>query len=315
MNIIDKFLAYLETEMGYSRCTLASYGHDIRSWADYATAGRPETLDVASVTASDLRAWLGALAREGMAPRSLRRKQSSLRAFFRFLMREHSLPSNPCTDLAVPRTPTDLPVFVRPAEMSRALDEAAPEPGEGADFAATRAHLILLMLYSTGMRCSELIGLRDVDTDTRRRELKVMGKRSKERIIPMGEELALAIDRYRSRRDADPARAVSPADREAPLLVRDNGEPLYRKMVYNTVHSALASAGVHARRLSPHVLRHSFATDMLNAGAPLNSVRMLLGHQDLVSTQVYTHVTYSELQHNYQLAHPRALKKGGQHGH
>ena len=130
-----------------------------------------------------------------------------------------------------------------------------------------------------------------------------------------GRELAASIDAYRRLRDSSPSTSVPPSEPSAPLLVREDGRPLYRKMVYNIVHARLTEGGAHAERLSPHVMRHSCATDMLNAGAPIASVQQMLGHASLVSTQVYTHVTYKDLKNNYQLAHPRAQKKGGQYGH
>ena len=148
------------------------------------------------------------------------------------------------------------------------------------------------------------MNLLDRDVDTRKRQLRVVGKRDKERVIPFGDELAEQVEAYRA------LRHEIGADGSDRLFVRRNGKPLYRKMIYNVVHSAMAGH-VHAARKSPHVLRHSFATDMLNNGADLNAVKSLLGHASLSSTQIYTHVTFSDLQHNYQQAHPRALKKGG----
>lgn len=325
MNEIDTFILHLRNELNYSPNTLSAYRTDLDEWAQFATAGRPETLIVTDVTTSDLRTWIASRSRAGDSPRTLRRKVSALRSFFRFLMRTRGLPANPASALPLIRLPQDLPVFIRPADTERLLADthvSAPpaDPPADADptpdhqFSTIRDRLIIDLLYSTGMRCSELINLTDVNVDTRRGELKLLGKRNKERIVPFGPVLGEAIDTYRRLRDSDPATAIAPGDRSAPLLVRHDGRPLYRKMVYTIVHSALTDAGVHASRLSPHVLRHSFATDMLNAGASLSSVRQLLGHASLASTQVYTHVTYSELQHNYQLAHPRALKKGGKNG-
>ncbi len=164
------------------------------------------------------------------------------------------------------------------------------------------------MIYSTGLRCSEIQGLMDKDVDTARGELKVLGKRNKERIIPFGKELSDMITTYRKLRDGT---VGSTCQNE--FFVRESGEPLYRKLIYNVVHKALAGNTV-ASRQSPHVLRHSFATDMLNNGADLYAVQQLLGHQSLATTQVYTHITYRELKQNYQQAHPRALKKGGDYG-
>lgn len=314
MNLIEEFLQYLRLELNYSKLTVDAYSADLRAWADFATGGKPETLVASDVTTSDLRAWIGSIARQGCSPRTIRRKASSLRAFFRFLMRRHSLPSNPASSLTLAKIPKDLPVYIRPEDTERILEKSDTDSDADTDFTAARDRLIIDILYSTGIRCSELVGLLDIDADTRKGELKVLGKRNKERIIPIGPELMRSIDDYRQLRDASPSTAISPSDRTAPLLVRPDGRPLYRRLVYNVVHRTLAEGGVHAARLSPHVLRHSFATDMLNSGAPISSVRQLLGHASLASTQIYTHVTYSELKHNYQLAHPRALKKGGKNG-
>lgn len=316
MNLIEQFLDYLRLELNYSQLTVDAYGADLKAWARFATGGKPETLEAMDVTTSDLRRWIATLAARGCSARTVRRKASSLRAFFRFLMRRHGLAANPATGLTLAKIPKDLPVYIRPEDTARILDgdAAAGDSDDAAAFDEIRDRLIVDILYSTGIRCSELVGLLDVDADTVKGELKVLGKRNKERIIPIGPELMQAIDRYRRLRDSSPSTSVSSADREAPLMVRKDGRPLYRRLVYAVVHKALAEGNVHASRLSPHVLRHSFATDMLNAGAPISSVQQLLGHASLASTQIYTHVTYSELKHNYQLAHPRALKKGGKNG-
>ena len=157
------------------------------------------------------------------------------------------------------------------------------------------------MLYSTGMRAAELTGLRDTDVDLSARELKVLGKRNKERMIPFGEELAELIARYREARNSSFGRCDT-------FFVLANGRPIYYKEVYRTVRAALEENGVHATRLSPHTLRHSFATDMLNNGSDLRAVQELLGHASLSTTQRYTHLTYRELKQNYQQAHPRAQK-------
>lgn len=309
--MIHRFIDYISRELSYSDHTVEAYRRDLSQWADWATSGHPAELRPSDVTTDDLRLWVATLSRQGNSVITVRRKVQSLRRFFRWMMAYHGLDRNPAADLQLARKPKPLPVYVRPEETRTLL---ASDP-DAADFASLRDHLMLELLYTTGMRCSELITLKDSQTDTRRCELKVLGKRNKERLIPFGQTLAQTIDRYRAARDSQPQTAVSPRDTAAPLLVRDNGQPLYRKMVYNTVHRAMEMAGVHATRLSPHVMRHSCATDLLNAGASLPTVQRLLGHASLESTQIYTHVTYRELQQNYQTAHPRALKKGGQNGH
>ncbi|MCM1076251.1 MAG: tyrosine-type recombinase/integrase [Bacteroides sp.] len=312
MNLIEQFLDHIRLELNYSVLTVSAYRTDLNAWADFATDSHPEQFAPMDVTTSDLRLWVSHLAAGGTTVRTIRRKVSAVRAFYRFLMRCHGLSSNPAAGLTLARLPKSLPVFIRKEDTERLLDEEDQLPDD--DFTTVRDRLIIDILYSTGMRCSELIGLLDVNADTRKGELKVLGKRNKERIIPIGPSLSESIDSYRRLRDASPMTSISPLDRQAPLLVSRKGSPLYRRLIYRVVNRALTEGNVHASRLSPHVLRHSFATDMLNAGAPLSSVQQLLGHASLASTQIYTHVTYSELKHNYQLAHPRALKKGGKNG-
>lgn len=313
MNVIDKFLRHLEHELNYSRNTVEAYRRDLDQWADFATGGNPHLLKAEDVTNSDLRLWIGSVAREGVSARTVRRKASAIKSLYRFMLREGIISVNPAAHLTLPKLSSELPVFLRTSETETMLEQATADK---TDFTAVRDALILELLYSTGMRCSELIELKDSDCDTRRGELKVLGKRNKERVIPFGEVVAEAVDRYRALRDANPQTAVAKSDLTAPLLVKEDGEPLYRQLVYRVVHSSMELAGAKASRLSPHVLRHTMATDMLNAGAPLASVQQLLGHASLTSTQIYTHVSYRDLQNNYQLAHPRAQKtKGGPHGY
>lgn len=298
--MIDAFLKYLRNELAKSPATVSAYGSDLRQWSDYATAGGRYPLEPMSTATDDLRLWVASLAKNGCSQRTIRRKVQSLRAFFHFLMLRHGLKENPASEIEPAKLPKTLPVIVRPAETAAVLNEEI----DLGDFTEVRNRLIVLMIYSTGMRCSEVVGLKDLNVDTAKGELKVLGKRNKERIIPFGNELTQMINTYRMLRND-----IAGTDTE-PFFVRPDGEPLYRKLVYDVVHNALAGT-VHASRLSPHVLRHSFATDMLNNGANLTAVQQLLGHNSLATTQIYTHVSYRDISNNYQLAHPRALKKGG----
>lgn len=319
MNLVEEFLSYLRLELNYSPLTVSAYRRDLTQWAEFAVgekASGASALDLLSpmdTTTNDLRQWIGRLARNRCTPRTIRRKASALRAFFRYLMRNHGLKANPASMLILSRPAKNLPVYIRPSETEELLSDNSVLSAK--DFSDMRDRLMVEMFYSTGMRCQELVDLLDINVDTSRGELKVHGKRNKERIIPFGARLGESIKAYRNLRDSDEATAVSVSDNEARFFVRKNGEPIYRKLAYNVVHNTLSLGGVHATKLSPHVLRHSCATDMLNNGAPLSSVQQLLGHASLASTQVYTHITYRELKQNYQLAHPRALKKGGKHGH
>ncbi len=216
-------------------------------------------------------------------------------------MRTGELSVNPVAGLNPGRLPRRLPVNVRPEETERMLTAMADDVDS---FDAARDRLLMEMFYQTGMRCSELIGLRDDRVDTLRGELRVTGKRNKERVIPFGASLGRMIDDFRAlRSDSDGPGAAAPGD---PLFTRRDGRPLYRKLVYNVVHEAMQANGVHAARLSPHVMRHSFATDMLAGGADLTSVQQLLGHASLATTQIYTHISIQELKKNYAAAHPRA---------
>lgn len=297
----DEFLKYLECEKCVSPHTLRAYATDLRLWCEHA-GGEPDLRDV---SVDDLRSWVVGMSADGVSQRSIRRRIQALRAYFAWAMRRRGLRTNPAAELSLARLPRRLPDFIRPDETAAVLDAPLPAPD---DFTAVRDHAVLLLLYATGMRSAELIGLLDADVDTARCELKVLGKRNKERIIPFGKELSDMITTYRKLRD-DTVGTTAPNE----FFVRESGEPLYRKLIYNVVHKALAGNTV-ASRQSPHVLRHSFATDMLNNGADLYAVQQLLGHQSLATTQVYTHITYRELKQNYQQAHPRALKKGGDYG-
>lgn len=299
--IIEEFLTYIRCELNHSELTVSSYKTDLEQWCDFATDNGRHPFKPADMTTADLRTWLAHLAENGISSRSIRRKTQSLRAFYVFLMRRHGLKSNPAADIVLARTSKPLPVFVTPADTKKMLDTEI----DCDDFTEVRNRLILTMLYSTGIRRAELITLRDSDIDLSKGELKVLGKRNKERIIPFGEELKTMIQDYLRLRNRDIGTI------ENTFFVRENGKGLYDKLVYNLVHKTMSEANVHASRMSPHVMRHSFATDMLNSGAQLAAVQKLLGHESLATTQVYTHITYRELKQNYQLAHPRASKRKG----
>ena len=295
---VERFLQYLRYERNLSWRTVVTYRGNLVQWEEYMTvAGRP--LDVISVTAADIRQWLVSRSAQGDGPATLRLKLQALRSLYRYLLRCGEVTVNPAAQVELAKLPKPLPKFVRDKTVDAVLDADLDQD----DFAQVRDRLVVMLFYETGIRLSELIGLQDVAVDVDKRELKVRGKRDKDRIVPFGDELAQSITRYRQLRAAVPVECGN-------LLVTAKGRPLYPSLVYHVVHDSLARAGATGK-LSPHVLRHTFASVMLNGGAQLNSVKELLGHESLAATQVYTHVTLSELQHNYELAHPRALKKGG----
>lgn len=295
---IENFLQYLRLERNLAWRTVDTYRRDLRQWEDYMTAdARP--LDITSVTAGDIRAWLIERSAHGDSPATLRRRVQALRALFRYMLRKNLVSVNPAAQVELAKLPKPLPTMVREKTVDALLDAEIDMD----DFEQVRDRLIVMLFYETGMRLSELIDLQDAAVDTVKRELKVHGKRDKDRLIPFGEELARWINHYRELRQQ-----VRPTCSN--LMVTAKGKKLYSSLVYKVVHEGLALAG-GSGKLSPHVLRHTFASVMLNHGAQLNSVKELLGHESLAATQVYTHVALSELQHNYELAHPRALKKGG----
>ena len=295
---IEQFLQYLSHELNYSQLTVAAYRNDLKQWCEAVTGGGARELDLATIEAADVRMWMVQRADAGDCARTLRRKVQSVRALFRYLMKRGLVAENPAADVELARTPKPLPDHVRTQNMDALLDEEI----DRSDFTAVRDRLVMLMLYETGMRRAELIGLLDAHVDTGKGELRVHGKRDKDRVIPFGHELAQWIETYRALRQE-----LHVGDEE--FFVRPGGGKLYPSHVYNIVHSNLARVG-GSRKMSPHVLRHTFASVMLNSGAGLESVKEILGHESLATTQIYTHITFNQLKENYKHAHPRALKKG-----
>ncbi|MCD8385809.1 MAG: tyrosine-type recombinase/integrase [Bacteroidales bacterium] len=302
--LIDDFIQYLRCELALSALTAKAYESDLRQWEHFATGGGKHPLVVEDTTTADLRQWVAQLSIDGVSARSIKRKASALAAFFRFMMKRHGMAQNPAADLQLARPRKALPVVVSPAQMQGVLADAPAED----DFMAVRNHLIVDMLYQTGVRASELATLEDANVNLSARTIRVLGKRNKERVIPFGEGLAASIEQYRELRDAVAAPLLGKG-----FFVGRHGRDIDYQTVRAAVHEAL-DGRVTAQKRSPHVLRHTFATDMLNGGADLNSVKQLLGHQSLETTQIYTHISLSELKQNYELAHPRALKKGGHYG-
>ena len=301
--MIEGFLKYLRYELNYSVHTVLSYGNDLRQFAEFLTRGDSEQLRLDDVSVNDIREWMMSLSNAGDCQRTIRRKVQSVRALYKYMQRRALIDRNPATMVELAKLPKRLPTYVRSENINALLDQDI----DLADFTAVRNKLMLMMFYETGIRRAELIGLSDVNVDASAMQIKVHGKRNKDRIVPFGSELLEWIVRYRELRSQQVA-AVCDA-----FFVIPNCKALYPSLVYNVVHDALQAAG-GTDKFSPHVLRHSFASAMLNNGAQLNNVKELLGHESLAATQVYTHITFSELKDNYQSAHPRALKKGGHYG-
>lgn len=296
------FNDFIRCETNHSPHTVLAYKRDLEQFRHFLTSElcHPDD-DPAKASFADLRLWIASLSSQGMATTTLLRKISTLKTFYRWLVQHRGLSANPAARLVAPHAPHPLPRFIKPDDTDRAI--AMLEPFSD-DFDTARNGLILVMFYSTGMREAELIGLKNSNIDTAKGELKVLGKRNKERIIPFGDELREMITHYRTLRE------TVPFDKSADFFfVRKNGEELYPMLVYRVVRTELTEADVSSSKRSPHILRHSFATDMLNNGADLNAVQKLLGHESLETTQRYTHLSYREIQQNYKLAHPRAQKK------
>ena len=297
--LIDSFLDYLRYERNYSNYTIEAYSKDLRQFEEYVKMNKDNRFVPEEVDADLVRCWIVSLMDEKISPVSVNRKLCSLKSFFKFLMKQGSISVNPLRLITGPKTKKPLPYFVRDKEMELLLD------GDGfdEDFEGVRNRLILEMLYDTGIRRSELIGIHDSDVDCETMQIRVTGKRNKQRLIPFAEGLNDLIQAYTEVRNREVG------SESGWFFVRKNGEQLSAGIVYNIVKKKLSEIPTLAKR-SPHVLRHSFATSMLNNGAELNAVKELLGHSSLASTSVYTHTTFEELKKVYH-AHPRAKKEGG----
>ena len=292
--LIESFLDYLRLERNYSGKTIVSYRTDLREFEGFLKETEAE-LDWRKVHADHVRNWMVYLMGTGKAVTSVNRKLSSLRSFYRFLLRRREVTVDPMSKVVGPKKKKPLPYFVREKDMSRLLDETFFEEG----FEGCRDRTILEMFYATGMRLSELIGLNDTDVDFSTKLIKVTGKRDKQRLIPFGKELEEDLSLYiKVRNEALPGGTES-------FFALKSGRRMYPMGVYRLVKRNLSKV-VSLKKRSPHVLRHTFATAMLNDNADLRSVKELLGHESLVTTEVYTHATFEELKKVYKQAHPRA---------
>lgn len=290
---IDSFIGFLGVERNCSEHTLRAYAKDLGAFRDY-LACVDGSLSFLDVDADIVRGWVASLMDGGAAPASVSRKLSTLRTFYDYLRGEGRVASNPATLLQGPKRRKRLPSFVKEDDMDSLLDEVAF--GEG--YEACRDRMMIMFFYSTGVRLSELVGLDVCDVDMGQSVVRVLGKRNKQRIVPFGAEMRKELECYLEQRAAVPP--VCDA-----LFLSHTGGRVSHSAVYRMVRERLSQVTSLSKR-SPHVLRHSFATAMLNNDAELVAVKDLLGHERLATTEVYTHLTFEELKRFYNKAHPRA---------
>jgi len=293
-NVIDQFLAYLRYEKNRSLLTVQRYEKSLRMFEEYFKT-LSEELDWTTVDADIIRGWMEQRMDDGMKATTVNADLASVKTFFRFALVRKMVGKDPAHLITGPKKDKPLPVFVKESDMNRLLDEE-----EWSDkYKNVRARTIIILLYETGMRRAELRGLNDQDIDFETRQLKVTGKRNKQRLIPFGDELAKELEHYVEVRDQN----VERQDPEA-FFLNKHGMRVTEDQIYQDVKENLSRVTMMKKR-SPHVLRHSFATAMLNHDAGLESVRRLLGHESLETTQIYTHTTFEQLRRVYKEAHPR----------
>ena len=292
---IQEFINYLKFQKRYSQHTITSYQNDLTAFFDYLELqfGKTQLPDIKPAFA---RSWLAQLKEGGMESRTISRKISTLKTFFKFQLKQQSITVSPMATVQSPKLNKRLPSFVEKEDISTLLkDVEFPDTWEG-----RTARLLIQLFYNTGIRQAELLGLKESQIDRSNSTIKVLGKGSKERIIPVNNELIIALQDYISAK----RQHFKKFDNEV-LLISAKGKKLYPRYVYNVVNKYLSMVTTIDKK-SPHVLRHSFATHLMNNGADLNAVKELLGHSSLAATQVYTHNTIEKLKDIHKKAHPKA---------
>ena len=291
---IDRFIRYLQFEKRFSPHTVTAYKNDLDQFSQFLVSFQTELLNV---THQHVRTWIVSLMDDGIEARTINRKISSLRSFYKFLQREDLIGNSPMIYVRAPKIPKRLPIVITEQKMDILLDA---QDVFSNDFQGIRDRLIVELLYGTGMRLSELVNLSDHDINRYEQQIKVLGKRNKERIIPISKSLTKLIGDYQLQKLNQNFDTKSSA-----LIVTNQGNKVYAKFIYRTVNLVLSFISTHDKK-SPHILRHSFATSLLNRGADLNAIKELLGHSSLAATQVYTHNSVEKLKSIYKQAHPKA---------
>ncbi|MBX2955983.1 MAG: tyrosine-type recombinase/integrase [Cyclobacteriaceae bacterium] len=293
--MVESFLKYLQYEKRVSQHTLTAYQNDLGQFLTFLKEVFPDHLPETS-DYGIIRSWIIQLVDSGIKPTSVNRKIASLKTFYKFLMRQEVIKNNPMTKIRVLKTQKRLPSFVKEADMINLLDHVVfDDTLEG-----WRDKLILELFYATGIRLSELITLKESQLDIRSHTIKVLGKRNKERVIPFHKSIVPILKEYQQIRNKE-----VDMKKHGFVFVTDNGDPCYPMMVYRIVKKYLNDNTTSEKR-SPHVLRHTYATHLLNKGAEINAVKDLLGHSSLAATQVYTHNSMEKIKKAYDQAHPKA---------
>lgn len=295
METLQQFINYIKVEKRYSRFTVRAYSDDISQFTAFCQ-DIYSSPDILSISQSEIREWLISLLNSGISARSIRRKIASLNAYYKFCLRNHYIGRNPAEGIILPRIEKKLPEFIKETSIDSILSTEQFERG----FTGIRDRLVLELFYATGIRLSELVNLKEDSFNAYKSELRILGKRNKERIVPLTPHIILLIGEYKNARSEE--FGTIPHNF---LIVNDKGKPVYARMIQRLVHKYLEK-GTTLHKKSPHLLRHTFATHMLNNGADLNAVKELLGHANLAATEIYTHNTYEKLKTIYKQAHPRA---------
>jgi len=293
--MINQFLNYLRYERNASPQTVLTYEEGLREFESYLSF-RDEGLSLGKVDTDLIRDWMENLMDKGNNASTINKKLSALRSFYRYALKRKLVDTDPAHCITGPKKSKPLPQFLRESEMDNLLDVIE----WGDNYKDVRARTILLLFYEAGLRRSELTGLNDADVDFETKQLKVTGKRNKQRVIPFGEELSQVLSHFVAVRDEQVVRKDAGA-----LFLSDKGERMTGSQVYLIVHKYL-TAVTSLKKRSPHVLRHTFATAMLNNGAGLESIKSLLGHESVSTTEIYAHTTFEQLKRIYKEAHPRA---------
>ena len=289
----DRFLAYIQYEKRYSPHTVTAYRIDLDQFFAFLSA-QYQTSEISDIDHSMIRSWLVFLMEQGDSPRSVNRKLTSLKSFYRFLLKEGVVDNNPMRRIISPKTSKRLPEFIETGNMTALFEHME----ENKSFTGLRDRIIIEMFYNTGIRLSELINLKETDIDFHSDTIKVLGKRNKERLIPFTKRFGSCLKDYIKEKEKSFGAVPE-------LFLTGSGRKIYPKMIYLIVKNHLGSFTTLEKK-SPHVLRHTFATHLLNNGAELNAVKELLGHANLAATQIYTHNTIEKLKKIYKQAHPRA---------